>query len=113
VDLLHPRGPGLRATAIGILAKVIESFIDDHPDGCVVLLDAVECIMNKVGFDKDLLFVDHMNEYVMPRKAIVIVPVDPECFGPSEFARLERSLESRDELELRQVLESRPFPEIL
>lgn len=100
-------------TAITMLAKVIESFIDDHPDGCVVLLDAVECIMNSVGFDKDLLFVDHMNEYVMPRKAIVLVPVDPECFTPSQFARLERTLESVDELELRGALENWPHPEIM
>ncbi len=94
-------------TAVGTLANVIEAFIDEHPTGCVVLLDGVECIMNNVGFDKDLLFIEHMNEYVMPRKAIVLVTVDPDCFNPSEFAGLERFLETIDELELRQVLESR------
>ena len=62
--------------------------------------------MNGVGFDKDLLFVEHMNEYVMPRRAVVLVTVDPDCFKPSEFARLERFLESLDELELRQLLQN-------
>ena len=93
-------------TAVSLLAKVIETFIDDHPNGCVVLLDGVESIMNGVGFDKDLLFVEHMNEYVMPRRAVVLVTVDPDCFKPSEFARLERFLESLDELELRQLLQN-------
>lgn len=93
-------------TAIGILAKVIETFIDENPSGCVVLLDGVECIMNNIGFDKDLLFIEHVNEYVMSRRAIVLVAVDPECFKPSEFARLERSLETIDEQELREALEN-------
>jgi Protein of unknown function (DUF835) len=94
-------------TAVGILAKVIESFIDEHPAGCIVLLDGVEAIMNGVGFDRDLLFVEHMNEYVMPRRAIVLVTVDPDCFKPSEFARLERFVEGIDELELREELDNR------
>ena len=92
--------------AIGILAKMIEGFVDQNPAGCVVLLDGVESIMNNIGFDKDMLFVEHMNEYVMSRKAIVLFTVDPECFKLSEFARLERSLESIDEPQLRQALDN-------
>src|SRR5256886_3940692 len=38
--------------AIGVLAKVIEGFVDENPAGCVVLLDGVESIMNNIGFDK-------------------------------------------------------------
>jgi len=92
--------------AIGILAKVIEGFVDENPAGCVVLLDGVESIMNNIGFDKDMLFVEHMNEYVMSRKAIILFTVDPECFKLSEFARLERSLKSIDEPQLRQTLDN-------
>ena len=62
--------------------------------------------MNNIGFDKGLLFVEHVNEYVMSRRAIVLLAVDPECFKPSEFARLERSLETIDEGELREGLEN-------
>lgn len=42
----------------------------------------------------------------MARKAIVLLAVDPECFQPWEFARLERTLETIDERALREVLES-------
>src|SRR5438093_11829648 len=38
--------------------------------------------------------------------AIVLFTVDPECFKLSEFARLERSLESIDEPQLRQALDN-------
>lgn len=92
--------------AIGILAKVIEGFVDENPAGSVVLLDGVESIMNNIGFDKDMLFVEHLNAYMMSRKAIVLFTVDPECFKLSEFARLERSLESIDEPQLRQALDN-------
>src|SRR6266545_902908 len=61
--------------AIGILAKVIEGFVE------------------------------HLNEYMKSRKAIVLFTVDPECFKLSEFARLERSLGSIDEPQLRQALD--------
>jgi hypothetical protein len=93
-------------TAVGILAKLLEAFIDQNSGGCVVLLDGVESIMNNIGFDKDILFVEHMNAYVMSRKAIVLLTVDPECFKLSEFARLERSLKSIDEPQLRLALEN-------
>src|SRR6266704_3475774 len=57
--------------AIGILAKMIEGFVDQNPAGSVVLFT-----------------------------------VDPECFKLSEFARLERSLKSIDEPQLRQALDN-------
>jgi two-component system cell cycle response regulator len=93
-------------TAIGILARVIETFIDENPRGCVILLDGVESIMNSVGFDKALLFVEHVNEYVIARRAVILLTVDPECFKPSEFARLERTLDTLDEAVLREALEN-------
>lgn len=91
-------------SAIGTLAKGIEEFIDDHQEGCVVLLDGIEFIMNNIGFMKCLFFVEHLNEFVMPRRAIVLVPVDPDCFEPVDFARLERFVETIDEPELRRSL---------
>jgi two-component system cell cycle response regulator len=93
-------------TAIGILAKVTETFIDENPRGSVVLLDGVESIMNSIGFDKALLFLEHVNEYVIARRAIMLFTVDPDCFKPSEFARLERTLQTIDEGALREAIEN-------
>src|SRR5437879_1419519 len=106
VDFLRPRRSTLRPKRDRHPCEVIEGFVDQNPAGCVVLLDGVESIMNNIGFDKDMLFVQHMNEYVMSRKAVVLFTVDPECFRLSEFARLERSLKSIDEPQLRQALDN-------
>ncbi|HEY7588914.1 MAG TPA: DUF835 domain-containing protein [Thermoplasmata archaeon] len=92
-------------TAIGTIAKTIEEFIDNHPQGCFILLDGIEFITNNLGFMKTLFFVEHVNEYVMPRQAIVLVPVDPDCFEPLDFARLDRFLESVDEADVRKALD--------
>jgi two-component system cell cycle response regulator len=93
-------------TAVGTLSGAIERFIEDHPDGCVVLLDGIEFIAIHIGFTKALLFIEHLNEYVMPRRATMLVPVDPECFEPSEFARLDRFTGSIADADLRDALDT-------
>ncbi|HYM40645.1 MAG TPA: DUF835 domain-containing protein [Thermoplasmata archaeon] len=93
-------------TAVGSLASAIESFIDEHPSGSLILLDGIEFIMAHIGFAKTLFFVEHLNEYVMPRRATMLFPVNPECFEPVEFARLERFMEGIEEPELRDSLDT-------
>lgn len=77
-------------TAVSTLSRAMERFIEAHPDGCLVLLDGIEFIAIQLGFTKTLLFLEHLNEFVMPRRVTMLVPVDPECFDPKEFARLDR-----------------------
>ena len=77
-------------TAVGTLSSAVEAFIEDHPEGCLILLDGIEFIKINIGFVKTLLFVEHLNEYVMPRRATLLVSADPECFEPTEFALLDR-----------------------
>lgn len=93
-------------TAVGTLSSAIEDFIEDHPDGCLVVLDGVEFIVINIGFTKTLLFVEHLNEFVMPRRATALVPVDPECFDGKEFARLDRFTGGIPEDELRDALDA-------
>ncbi len=93
-------------TAVGTLSSAIETFIKNRPDGCFVLLDGIEFIAVHIGFTKALIFVEHLNEYVMPRRATLMVPVDPDCFEPTDFARLDRFTESVLENELRDALDA-------
>lgn len=93
-------------TAIGTLSGAIEAFIGDHPDGCLVLLDGIEFITINIGFVKTLFFVEHLNEHVMARRATLLVPVDPECFQPIEFARLDRFTGSIMASELQEALDT-------
>ena len=93
-------------TAVGTLSSAIERFVDDHPDGCLVVLDGIEFIAIHTGFTKTILFLEHLNEFVMPRRTTLLVPIDPECFDPKEFARLDRFTGGIAEADLRDALDT-------
>ncbi len=93
-------------TAISTLSSHIDEFIDKHPDGSLVVLDGIEYITINVGFEKAVLFLEHLNEFVMPRRTTMLVPADPDCYPPTEFARLDRFTGSLTEDEVRQIVES-------
>lgn len=93
-------------TAVGTLSSAIEEYIEAHPEGCLIVLDGVEFIAISIGFVKTFLFVEHLNEFVMPRRTTMLVPVDPECFEPKEFAQLDRFTSGIAEEDLRDALDS-------
>src|SRR3989454_11893202 len=80
-------------TAIGSLAKLISGFVEENEGVPVVLLDGVEYLVINNGFLQTLMFVEHVNEFVMQRKAIVIIPVSPDALEDSERTLLERNIE--------------------
>jgi len=96
-------------TAIGTLAKTISRFIEDAKGEAVVLLDGLEFLIVNNGFLQTLMFVEHVNEFVMQRKAVVVIPASPEALAEKERALLERNLEVMEppavkmDLEMRQV----------
>ncbi len=96
-------------TAIGTLAKTISRFIEDAKGEAVVLLDGLEFLIVNNGFLQTLMFVEHVNEFVMQRKAVVVIPASPEALEEKERALLERNLEVMEppavkmDLEMRQV----------
>src|SRR5437660_508483 len=79
-------------TAIGTLAKVIQKFIEDSNGEGVVLLDGLEYLIINNGFLQTLMFVEHVNEFVMQRRAIILLPVSPDTLEEKELALLERNL---------------------
>jgi uncharacterized protein DUF835 len=101
-----PGDEHVNPTAIGTIASLIEGFIAKQEGRSVILLDGLEFIAANVGFEKALFFLEHLTEHVMPRNAIVLIPVDPACFDPTEFARLERFRGSFDETDLRRALDT-------
>jgi two-component system cell cycle response regulator len=96
-------------TAIGTLAKTISRFIEDARGEAVVLLDGLEFLIVNNGFLQTLMFVEHVNEFVMQRKAVVVIPASPEALEEKERALLERNVEVLEppvvkmDLEMRQV----------
>jgi hypothetical protein len=80
--------------AMGLLAKSIQRFIEEHANGTVVIVDGLERLISRNGFPATLLsFVEHLSEFVMPRQAIVLFPLSPATQDPKDLATLERSLE--------------------
>ena len=79
-------------TAIGTLAKVISKFIEDNGGEGVVLLDGLEYLVLNNGFLQTLMFVEHVNEFVMQKKAVLLMPVSPDTLEEKELALLERNL---------------------
>ena len=80
-------------TAIGTLAKTVSRFIEEHAGEAVVLLDGLEYLVVNNGFLQTLMFVEHVNEFVMQRRAVVLVPVSSDALEEKELALLERNLE--------------------
>jgi hypothetical protein len=80
-------------TALGTLAKTIAKFIEDSGGTGLVLIDGLEFLSVNSGFLQTLMFMEHVNEFVMQKQAIVLLPVNPEALDPKEVALLERNVE--------------------
>jgi hypothetical protein len=84
--------------ALGGLTKLVTKFMEEQPEG-VVLLDGLEYLVTNNGFQQVLLFLEGINEFVMARNNILLVPVSPAALEVREMALLERSLQPLQEAE--------------
>lgn len=100
-------------TAIGTLAKLIAKFVEDSNGECVVLLDGLEYLVINNGFLQTLMFLEHVNEFIMQRRAIVLVPVSPEALEDKELALLERNVEVIESPLVKMDLESKEVSKLL
>src|SRR2546429_7352505 len=100
-------------TAIGTLAKVIQKLSEDNNGEGVVLLDGLEYLIINNGFLQTLMFVEHVNEFVMQRRAIIILPVSPDTLEEKELALLERNMKVLESPALKTDLESREVSRLL
>jgi len=100
-------------TAIGTLAKVIQKFIEDNNGEGAVLLDGLEYLIINNGFLQTLMFVEHVNEFVMQRRAILLFPVSPETLEEKELALLERNVRVLESPSLKTDLEAREVSRLL
>jgi two-component system cell cycle response regulator len=100
-------------TAIGSLAKLISSFVEEGQGTSVVLLDGIEYLSINNGFLQTLMFVEHVNEFVMQRRAVVIIPVSSDALEEKELALLERNLEVVESPAVKMDLEMREVGRLL
>lgn len=100
-------------TAIGALAKLISNFVDENHGEAVVLLDGLEYLAVNNGFLQTLMFVEHVNEFVMQRASIILIPVSPDALEEKELALLERNVEVRDSPDIKTELDTREVTRLL
>ena len=100
-------------TAIGSLAKLISGFVEENQGVGVVLLDGIEYLSINNGFLQTLMFVEHVNEFVMQRKSIIIFPVSPDALEEKELALLERNIEVVESPVVKMELETREVSNLL
>ncbi len=99
--------------AINMLAKVLQKFIEDNGGEGVILLDGLEFLIINNGFLQTLMFVEHVNEFVMQQKAILLLPVSPDTLEEKELALLERNIKVLEYPALKTDLETREVSKLL
>ena len=102
------------ANAMGLLAKTVQQFIQEHGASGIVLVDGLEYVIVHNGFQPTLLaFVEHLNEFVMGTQAIVLIAFRPETLEPRELALLERNLRVLEGKDVRTQLDIENLGELL
>ena len=87
----------------------VEVFLDEHPQGGVVLLDGLEYLILRNGYDAVLQFIEHLSDLVVRGRGIVLIPLSPATLDRKEVARVERDLELADTDAWRAELDAREW----
>jgi len=74
------------------LQKVMVDFVVAHPKS-IILFDRSDYIVNKNGFDPFLECVTAVNDKIMTKDALLLVPVDPALFSNKQLSLLEKELQ--------------------
>ena len=112
--LSHTPGENFQnPTATATLAKIIQQFVEDNSGEGVVLLDGLEFLIINNQFLQTLMFVEHVNEFIMQSRGIVLLPVSPETLEEKELALLERNLKVLESPALKTDLEAREVSKLL
>ncbi len=73
------------------LKKLVVDFMEKK-DSAIILLDRIDYLISKYGFGNVLAFVTEMNDMVMMKNAILLIPVDPSFMNPRNLSFLEKEL---------------------
>jgi predicted transcriptional regulator len=81
-----------------ILGKVVADFLTKSQKP-IVLLDRIDYLIARHGFDEVLKFIIKINDKIMVTNAIFLVPVDPALIKPTDFSFLEKEMQQFAEVE--------------
>lgn len=93
LELSHAAGVDRVApTSLVVLTKTIERFVEDHRGHAVILLDGLGMLVASNGIRDTVLFLERVNEAILPSQAVFLISVTPGDLGEKETAILERDL---------------------
>ncbi len=75
-----------------IIGKVIVDFLTKGQKS-IVLLDRLDYLIARHGFDEVLKFIIKVNDKVMVTNAIFLIPVDPALIKPADLSFLEKEMQ--------------------
>ncbi len=75
------------------MAEMITKFLDRSRNP-VVFLDGIEYIIVANGFPPVLRFLKDMQDKIILKKAVFLLPINPIALGTREMAVLERTMET-------------------
>lgn len=78
--------------ALNTLTKTVYEFSLEHPQG-VILLDGLEYLLLHNDFSKTLLFLEHLNDFVMQSQGHLLIPINPDALDDHNLALMERNTE--------------------
>ncbi len=79
-------------TALNSLAKLVCQFVEEK-EMCVVLLDCFEFLTIHNDFEPAFKTLELINEFIMQREAVLIVPLNAEALEPKQISLLEKGME--------------------
>jgi len=79
-------------TALNSLAKLVCQFVEEK-ERCVVLLDCFEFLTIHNDFEPAFKTLELINEFIMQREAVLIVPLNAEALEPKQVSLLEKGME--------------------
>lgn len=79
-------------TALNSLAQLICQFVEEK-EKCVVLLDCFEFLTIHNDFEHSFKTLELVNEFVMQREAVLIIPLNPEALEPKQVSLLEKGMD--------------------
>ncbi len=79
-------------TALNSLTKLVCQFVEEK-EKCIVLLDCFEFLTIHNDFEHAFKTLELINEFVMQRNAVLIIPLNPKALEPRHVSLLERGME--------------------
>jgi PAS domain S-box-containing protein len=75
----------------------IEKYIEKLKKSWVIFIDRLDYILQKIGFDKTLSLVQHLNEIAYLQNHVILITIDPATIKDDQLYLIEKELQSLEQ----------------